>query len=387
MRQSGFTIVEFMVASLVVLVAMALAASLALPANAALQRLPESVDLVQRLRVAVDAMRSDIANAGSGPILAWGNGAPQTWPAVLPCRWTGSALTAITGGCARSDSLTIISMAATAPQAMVVAGVTDRVSPLALSPASACPLDRAACKLHAGVLMLFVDGTATWDLVLASAVSTDGRTLVTARRTSPAYAAGALIGDATARAYYQAEESGTGLPQLRRADDGSNSYPVIDHVVALSFEYFGIANPPALMEGADPADRAATYGPVPPPPGIDNPLDTWPVGENCTFMMLDGRQVPRLAALPASDSGLAPLSPALFADGPWCPDAASANRFDADLLRISLVRVTLRVQAQSPAVRGTAPAWFAEPGTARRADVWVPDMTIVFDVAIRGSRR
>jgi hypothetical protein len=34
-----------------------------------------------------------------------------------------------------------------------------------------------------------------------------------------------------------------------------------------------------------------------------------------------------------------------FADGPWLPDAVSANRFDADLLAIRRVRVTLRVHA------------------------------------------
>jgi len=386
-RVSGFTLVEFIVATLIVLVGTALAVSLVMPASAAFQALPESTDLVQRLRAAVDALRSDLANAGGGPSLGWGSGAPLAWPAVLPCRWTGSALSGTAGGCARGDSITILSMAGSAPQALVAPAIQDQTAPLALSAASACALDRSACKLHAGALLLLVDGTSSWDLVTASAVSTDGRTLTTSRRSSTAYAPGALVGEATARAYFGAVEAGTGTPQLRRADDGGNSYALIDHAVALSFEYFGAAAPPAIVDGPAPASRAATYGPLPPPAGVDNPLDLWPAGENCTFMLQDESHVSRLASLAPEVSGLARLPSALLADGPWCPDAASANRFDADLLRIRLVRVTVRLQAQSPGVRGIAAGWFAHPGLTRDATRLVPDMTVLFDVALRGAGR
>jgi hypothetical protein len=76
-----------------------------------------------------------------------------------------------------------------------------------------------------------------------------------------------------------------------------------------------------------------------------------------------------------------------FADGPWCPDAASSNRYDADLLRIRLVRVTLRMQAQAASVRGSSAGWFSNPGLARDALRLVPDIEVTFDVAPRSMRR
>ena len=48
------------------------------------------------------------------------------------------------------------------------------------------------------------------------------------------------------------------------------------------------------------------------------------------------------------------LTAAQLTDGPWCPDAASANRYDADLLRIRKVRVTIRLQTGNAALRGLA---------------------------------
>ena len=73
----------------------------------------------------------------------------------------------------------------------------------------------------------------------------------------------------------------------------------------------------------------------------------------------------------------------IFTDGPWCPDDASPNRYDADLLRIRLVRITLRVQAQSLAVRGLDARLFAQPGAAREAVRLVPDLEVRVDAALR----
>jgi len=105
------------------------------------------------------------------------------------------------------------------------------------------------------------------------------------------------------------------------------------------------------------------------------------------FSRLEGQPRSRLVPLPAEASGLARLPLSAFTDGPWCPDGASPNRFDADLLRIRLVRVTLRVQAQSASVRGTDMHWFSRPGAAREAARLVPDLEVYVDVAIRNTRR
>jgi hypothetical protein len=70
-------------------------------------------------------------------------------------------------------------------------------------------------------------------------------------------------------------------------------------------------------------------------------------------------------------------------DGPWRPDAASDLRWDADLLRIRTVGVTIRLESALLMSRGPAGALFANGGTARDPRAWVPDQTIRFQIAPR----
>jgi hypothetical protein len=77
-----------------------------------------------------------------------------------------------------------------------------------------------------------------------------------------------------------------------------------------------------------------------------------------------------------------PLGAAILTDGPWCPDSLAPNRFDADLLRIRRIRVTLRAQVLSVSLRGSG-ALFADPGTSQGGGRMVPDAHVVIDVAPR----
>jgi len=70
-------------------------------------------------------------------------------------------------------------------------------------------------------------------------------------------------------------------------------------------------------------------------------------------------------------------------DGPWCPTAASENRWDADLLRIRKIVATVRVQAAAAALRGPASALFSTAGSSTSSDRWVPDQEIRFEVSPR----
>lgn len=58
-------------------------------------------------------------------------------------------------------------------------------------------------------------------------------------------------------------------------------------------------------------------------------------------------------------------------------------RFDADLLRVREVRVTVRLQALSRSLRGPASLLFAKGGTARTTETLVPDQQVQFDVTPR----
>jgi hypothetical protein len=129
----------------------------------------------------------------------------------------------------------------------------------------------------------------------------------------------------TSQTYYLRSDIATNSFQLMHYDGAETDLPVVDHVVKLEFEYFG-------------ADR----------------------------MRLD---------------------PATLQDGPWSPDDADVNRFDADLLDIRRVRVTLRVQAARAALRGPAGMLFMHGGTAASSERYLPDREIRFDVSPRNLNR
>jgi hypothetical protein len=381
---NGFTLAELLVAMAVTIVALGLVASLVHPVSMAFQSLPEGADAQQRLRVAVQRLTEDIAGAGAGPVSGWAARAVPAWPAVLPCRWGGEPLGTRPGGCAQQDAITAVTMPFAAPQAMLAEDLTAPAGALRVGPVSACALSHPACRFRADARVLVAAGSGAWDLVPVSAVSSDGLVLdhAAAPVTRP-YRAGALVGQVGSSAYSLRLDPATQALQLRRAADGASDMPFLDHVASLRFEYFGRADPPRVIDDDDPVRRRASYGALPPPADIDDVLDAWPPGENCHVSRLDGLALPRQAALPTGADGLATLPASLFTDGPWCPDGASLNRYDADLVRIRLVRIVIRIQAQSPAVRGLDANLFATPGGARDAARLVPDLEVRVDAAIR----
>ena len=78
-----------------------------------------------------------------------------------------------------------------------------------------------------------------------------------------------------------------------------------------------------------------------------------------------------------------PLTAAQLTDGPWCPDAANVNRYDADLHRVRQIRVSFRVQTGVATLRGPAGVLFSRAGTGRMSDRLVPDQAMQFDVTPR----
>ena len=91
----------------------------------------------------------------------------------------------------------------------------------------------------------------------------------------------------------------------------------------------------------------------------------------------------RLGALAAAGVGQVRLTQDILTDGPWCPDAAGQERYDADLLRVRQVRVTLRVQVANAVLRGPAGVLFRHGGRSSGGERFVPDQEIRFDVSPR----
>jgi hypothetical protein len=90
-----------------------------------------------------------------------------------------------------------------------------------------------------------------------------------------------------------------------------------------------------------------------------------------------------MGALGPSTGPLVKLTQAMLTDGPWCPDSAAGNRFDADLLRVRKIRVTLRVQVGPKAFRGPIGPLFLRGGTSIGGERYIPDQAIVFEVTPR----
>jgi hypothetical protein len=188
--------------------------------------------------------------------------------------------------------------------------------------------------------------------------------------------------------YYLKADTAAGTYQLMAHDGGNGSdAPVVDHLVALEFEYFGDTTPPRLNGKAlsETPGPWTTYGPAPPALDKQIPTGGYPSGENCAFQVdaATGTQVPRLTALPGAPNSDVPLSAAALTDGPWCPDAASPNRWDADLLRIRRIRVRLRVQSADQALRGPAGVLFSHGGTSTGGQRWLPDREVQLEIAPR----
>jgi hypothetical protein len=109
---------------------------------------------------------------------------------------------------------------------------------------------------------------------------------------------------------------------------------------------------------------------------------------------ISGLQMPRLADLVSGAAGssggetaaLVQLTGAQLTDGPWCPDESSANRWDADLLRVRRIGVTLRIESAIAALRGPAGVLFTHGGTSTSGSKWLPDQQITFQVSPRNLR-
>ena len=106
-----------------------------------------------------------------------------------------------------------------------------------------------------------------------------------------------------------------------------------------------------------------------------------PAGEaNCLYDAAGTYQSALMPAL-AGVAGLVEMTGPMLIDGPWC--GSGGTRFDADLLRVRRIRITVRLQASDPAVRGSDRQRFANPGSAKRETSMVPDVTVTIDATPR----
>jgi hypothetical protein len=325
-RNAGFSLLELTIALALTLAIMTAIFTLLQPAHGAFTMQPEAADMQQRLRVAVDTLTHDLMMAGAGAYVSGHTGSLSgSFPPVLPFRRaTGGSDAA---GTFRHDAMTLIYVPTTAAQTTLVADLEPGSFTMRVAPLAGCAGGVNLCSFSEGMTVLAYDDAGAFQTFTVAGVVEPTSELRTTAPPSTAYRAGTPVAEVQVHTYYLKTDAPTQTFQLIRYDDTANAdVPVLDHVVGLAFDYYG-----------DP-------------------------------MRADTRTQ---------------LSAAELTDGPWHPDVASPGRWDADLLRIRTVGVTVRLEAALAALRGPAGVLFTNGGTATDASKWLPDQEIRFHVSPR----
>jgi hypothetical protein len=356
----GVTVIELMVSMTVSLLVCGAVFALVDSARGAVASNDQVNDLQQRLRASLHAVADELVNAGAGldrtalagPLL-------RTVPPVVPYRRGQLADDARAGVMFRPDVMSLAYVASTQAQAEVARAVDlGGLVRVGLRANCGSPAPATVCGFEEGMRVILLEPSGAHDFLTVEEVNGPELELSYRGALSSTYdGGGAALAHVALHTYALRPDAATGAPQLSHYDGFLTERPAVDHVVGLSFEYFGAADPPLLRPGAA-------------------------LEENCTLAVVDGRGEPRLAMLGAPGS-VVPLPRGLFEDGPWCPGDAAPRRFDADLLRIRRVRVRVRAEVAPRAMRGAAGALFTRAGVASAARTLAPDQEAVLDVTLR----
>jgi prepilin-type N-terminal cleavage/methylation domain-containing protein len=379
-REHGFSLIEMMVAMTVMLAVTAAVFSLMNPAQGSFATQPEVSDMQQRLRVGADSLYKDIVMAGNGAYQGSMSGSLlYMFAPVMPFRQ--GSVNDDPPGTFKSDTITLVYV----PPTFVQTSLSTKSPALnsveiGVNPEPGCPKGQDLCGFTPGMVVLMYDDSGNFDLFTLTNVQENALHLQH-NQDKLSYTAYDENTTKIVQANYFEYYLNTVTNQLMFYDGGgAPDVPVVDNVVGLNFDYYGDPQPPQIKGGAGTAlsPWQTTYGPSPKSPGVNG----FAANENCVFDA-GPTPTPKLAALGAANSALVQLTKAQLTDGPWCPSAANVNRFDADLLRIRKVVVTLRVQAAAAALRGPASALFSHGGTSTSGQKWVADQEVKFTVSPR----
>jgi hypothetical protein len=347
----GFSYVEVLIALAILLAVMGPLLHIAAAGQRLARAHGEATDLHQRIRVAGERLQKDLALAGAGAVRGPLAGSLTAYLApIVPAR-TG-ARTPDPPLAAFADRISILFVdhgAWPATLTVDMATAADAVPIAATAPG--CP-GAGLCGFGEGTRALLLDTRdvgAGHDLFTVTGIAGE---LAHDSPNPPlhrAYQGGSsVVVPVVQRVYYFDRPT----RRLMLYDGHVSDMPLIDHVADARFTYF--------------ADASAST--------VSRPLEGT---SNCVY---GGGSPPSSRLVEFAALGLRELTAAEMTDGPFC--GAGANAFDGDLLRIRLVRVTLRLEAAADDVRGVGPL-FSRPGRSTSAYSYVPDYEVTFDVAPR----
>ncbi len=347
---AGYSLVELLVSSAIMITITGTIFALVTPAQGTSQAQPEVSDLQQRARVGSEVLFKELVMAGAGPYQGATNGSLVNFFAPIIPRRMGNIADLPT--VFKSDAITLSYIPNSYSQTTISAPMPPTSAELKVNSQPNCPADAdQLCGFSIGMNVIIFDTTGNFDTFAITQVqSAAGHLQHRGQDLNYNYLAGSQVTQIVSNTYFLDRATN----QLKQYDGINPELPLVDNVVDLRFDYFGDPTPPLAPK---------------PPPGTPNCL--YDAAGN-----LIG-----LPTLAANEGSLASLPGAMLTDGPWC--GSGDNRFDADLLRIRKVRVTMRVQVGLSSMRGTDTRLFANPGSSAGAATWVPDYSVSFEVSPR----
>jgi hypothetical protein len=389
-----------LIATVIMMAVTAATFNLMNPAHGMFAAQPEVSDMQQRLRIAVDTLKKDLLMAGAGTYS--GNNKlgslGQYVATILPDRegndsadppGTFKCTTTYCSSLGASDTVTIMYVPPTSAQTTIRENMPQSSAELKVTEQPGCPSNDKLCGFREGMQVMVFDDTGTNDIFSITEVQDEALHLQhRGQDLSKAYPANTtFVTQIMAATYWLKTDTVAETYSLMRYDGYQTDVPIAENIVGLAFEYFADPAPPTLLKTVtDPKGPWTNYGPKPPALGQPAPNGGWPDGENCLFMVSGGTHAARTqmaTPLGPINGPLVKLAASQLTDGPWCPDGSTANRFDADLLRIKKVRVTLRVQVGDKSLRGPTGTFFMRGGTSSGGARYIPDQEISFEVTPR----
>jgi hypothetical protein len=350
--ESGYSLVELLVSTAIMITVTGAIFSLMNPAQGNAQTQPEVSDMQQRMRIGNETLFKELVMTGAGPYQGAVTGTLVNFFApVIPRRM--GRLNPDAATVFKDDTITLTYIPNSYSQTTISSAMPNVSAELKVTAQPNCPASGdQLCGFSDGMDVLIFDMSGNFDLFTVTKVQDNAAHLQHRGQDelSKAYDVGAEVTQIVSNTFYLNSTT----HQLMRYNGGDNDVPLVDNVVDLKFEYFGDPNPPKLPK--PPAGEA-----------------------NCLYDAA-GNYL-NLATLSPDNGSLADLPGSMLIDGPMC--GGGTNQFDADLLRIRKVRVTMRVQAANPSLRGSDTTLFRNPGTSKGGERFVPDYTLSFEVAPR----
>jgi hypothetical protein len=351
--EAGFTITELLVSTAIMITVTGAIFGLMNPAQGNAQAQPEIADMQQRMRVGNETLFKELVMSGAGPYQGATTGSLINFFAPILPRRTGRIAADPTTGAAsyKSDAITLSYIPNSYSQTTIADPMPVQAAELKVFDQPNCPKGRQLCGFEIGMQVIIFDTAGNFDTFVITNVQDDAGHLQHRQQDlNYPYATGAQVTQIVSNTYYLNRTTN----QLMRYNGASEDIALADNVVDLRFDYFGDPRPPLLPK---------------PPAGVANCL--YDAGGNYIGP----------AALTPDDGSLATLTAAILSDGPYC--GSGANAFDADLLRIRKVRVSMRMQTGLAALRGSDTALFMKPGSAKGGERYVPDYRVTFEVSPR----